>query len=190
MEWFRIPESFLATAVNGQVFRDPMGTFSQIRSILKDFYPLDVMKKKLAARAAVMAQAGQYNYPRCMKRGDSYAAYLACGEFVRAALSAIYLLNERYMPFYKWAFRGADELKILSGTVHELKELVLLSDEMENRSRKEWLIEDICIEVGRELNRKGFTRTTDAFLQSHGEELMRSIRDQRLSSLPIMVDCR
>lgn len=190
LEWFRIPESFLATAVNGQVFRDPMGTFSQIRSILKDFYPLDVMKKKLAARAAVMAQAGQYNYPRCMKRGDSYAAYLACGEFVRAALSAIYLLNERYMPFYKWAFRGVDELKILSGTVHELKELVLLSDEMENRSRKEWLIEDICIEVGRELNRKGFTRTTDAFLQSHGEELMRSIRDQRLSSLPIMVDCR
>ena len=190
MEWFRIPESFLATAVNGRVFRDPLGTFSQIRNALRDFYPQDVLKKKLAARAAIMAQSGQYNYPRCMKRGDSCAAYLACGEFVRAALSAVYLLNERYMPFYKWAFRGAEELRILSGAVHDLKELVLLSDDVENRSRKEWLMENICVEVGREMNRRGFTRTTDAFLQSHAEELMRSIGDQTLGSLPVMADCR
>ena len=31
MEWFRIPERFLATAVNGQVFVDNNGRFSQIR---------------------------------------------------------------------------------------------------------------------------------------------------------------
>ena len=37
-----------------------------------------------------MAQAGQYNYGRCMKRGDSQAAYLACGEFIRTSRSIIY----------------------------------------------------------------------------------------------------
>ena len=55
-----------------------------------------------------MAQAGQYNYGRCMKRGDSQAAYLACAEFIKTAMSAVYLLNEAYMPYYKWIFRGAE----------------------------------------------------------------------------------
>lgn len=188
MEWFRIPQNFLATAVNGRVFCDPLGEFSQIRNTLKNFYPQDVLKKKLAAKAVLMAQSGQYNYPRSMKRGDSCAAYFACGEFVKTALSAIYLLNETYMPFYKWAFRGAEELTVLKGAVHELKELILLPDDTENRSRKEWLMENICVETGRELNRRGLTRTTEAFLQSHGEELMRTIEDSRLRNLHIMVD--
>lgn len=189
VEWFRIPERFLAIATNGQVFCDYLGQFSQIRSSLKEFYPQDVVKKKLAARAAIMAQAGQYNYPRCMKRGDQRAAYFACGEFVKAALSAIYLLNEQYMPFYKWAFHGAEELKVLRGALRDLKELVLLSDHVENRSRKEWLMENISIETGREFNRRGFTLTTDSFLQSHGEELMKNIGDSRLQNLHIMADC-
>lgn len=189
LEWFRIPERFLATATNGQVFCDHKGTFSQIRSALKEFYPQDVLKKKLAARVTIMAQSGQYNYPRSMKRGDLYAAYFACGEFVKAALSAVYLLNEQYMPFYKWAFRGAEELRILKGSVAQLKELAMLADSMENRSRKEWLMENISIETGRALNQKGFTLTTESFLQSHGEELMRGIHDNRLKNLHIMADC-
>ena len=48
MEWFRIPERFLATVTSGEVFDDHQGTFSQIRSTLKGFYPEDVLKKKLA----------------------------------------------------------------------------------------------------------------------------------------------
>lgn len=189
MEWFRIPEGFLATAVNGQVFRDPPGEFSRIRNALKGFYPKDVLRKKLAARAAVMAQSGQYNYLRSMKRGDGCAAYFACGQFVKTALSAVYLLNEAYMPFYKWAFRGAEELTVLKGAVKDLKELALLPDNGETRSRKELLIENVCAEIGRELNRQGFTRTTESFLQAHGEELMRSIGDARLKNLHIMADC-
>ena len=115
MEWFRIPERFLATVTSGEVFDDHQGTFSQIRSTLKGFYPEDVLKKKLAARCAVMAQAGQYNYGRCMKRGDSQAAYLACAEFVKTAMSAVYLLNEAYMPYYKWIFRGAEKVSCAPG---------------------------------------------------------------------------
>ena len=113
MEWFRIPEHFLATVTNGQVFMDRLGQFTDIRTALLGYYPEDVLRKKLAARCAVMAQAGQYNYPRCIKRGERSAAYLACAEFIKAALSAVYLLNRRYMPFYKWSFRGTDDLPLL-----------------------------------------------------------------------------
>ncbi len=188
MEWFRIPERFLATATNGEVFVDHLGVFSQIRAALKGFYPEDVLKKKLAARCAVMAQAGQYNYGRCMKRGDSQAAYLACAEFVRTAMSAIYLLNEAYIPYYKWMFRGAAHFTVLQDAVQLLAELTQITDRPENGARKEQMIERICISTGNELNRRGFTRSTEAFLQAQGEELMRGIRDARLKDLHIMVD--
>ena len=39
--------AFLATVTNGEVFVDYLGTFSQIRSALKAFYPEDVLKKKV-----------------------------------------------------------------------------------------------------------------------------------------------
>ena len=189
MEWFRIPERFLATAVNGEVFMDNAGDFSGIRSMLQTFYPEDVLKKKLAARCAVMAQAGQYNYGRSIKRGDSQAAYLACGEFVKTAMSAVYLLNDSYMPYYKWIFRGAQQLNVLRDAVEKLRKLTLIPDTESNGRRKELIIEDISVNIGRELNRRGLTRTTEAFLQTHGEELMRSIRDNRLRNLHIMADC-
>lgn len=105
-QWRRVPEAFLATATNGQVFADPQGHFTAIREKLLRFYPEDVRIKKIVARAAVMAQAGQYNYPRCLRRGDTVAAQLALAEFTRAALSMVYLLNRRYAPFYKWMHRG------------------------------------------------------------------------------------
>ena len=55
---------------------------------------------------------------------------------------------------------------------------------MENGQKKEHLIESVCVDIGRELNRRGFTRTTEAFLQAHGEELMRNIGDNRLRESP------
>lgn len=135
-----------------------------------------------------MAQAGQYNYGRCMKRGDSQAAYLACGEFIRTAMSAVYLLNEAYMPYYKWVFKGAARFNILKDAVQLITELTQIVDRPENAGYKMQVIEKVCISVGNELNRRGFTRSTDAFLQVHGEELMRSIHDARLKNLHIMAD--
>lgn len=188
MEWFRIPERFLATAVNGQVFYDNWGEFSKIRRILLDFYPEDVLRKKLAARAAIMAQSGQYNYLRCCRRSDYRAAFLACGEFVNAALSAVYLLNGAYIPFYKWAFRGTEALTTLQDAISDLSQLTSLQDCYENQTKKQLLIENICVQVGRELNRRGFSSTGEAFLQVHCPEIMAGIRDERLRNLHVMAD--
>lgn len=188
MEWFRIPEEFLAICTNGQIFWDAPGIFSEWRNELLAFYPQDVVKKKLAARCANMAQAGQYNYGRSMRRGDQHAAYLDCGIFVRNALAAIYLLNEHYAPFYKWIFRGTEHHRLLRETVDKLKMLTLLADTPENASEKEGLIEQICVDIVGALNSRGFTRTSEPFLQVQAEELMRSIADSRLRALHILAD--
>lgn len=187
-EWFWIPERFLSIATNGEVFLDESGEFSKARKELLNFYPEDVWIKKLAARVAVMAQAGQYNYPRSTARGDFAAAYLSCGEFVSAALSAIYLLNKVYMPFYKWAFRKGEELLWLKRSMANLRELIGLPDNMQTAKTKEDLIEAICVEVAGELNGRGLTSVRDDFLQNHLGELMAGIQDQRLRGLHVFAD--
>ena len=60
-----------------------------------------------------MAQAGQYNLLRSLKRGETATAMLAAARFSEQAVSMTFLLNKRYMPFYKWAHRGVEQLPIL-----------------------------------------------------------------------------
>lgn len=180
-EWRRVPEAFLATATNGTVFADPSGHFTAIRDRLRQFYPEDVRIKKIVARAAVMAQAGQYNYPRCMKRGDTVAAQLALAEFTKAALSMVYLLNRRYAPFYKWMHRGLRGHPRLPRAGEQLEALWRAhGDEAGER------IEGICLTVVGELRRQGLTSRTDAFLQEHCMEMMEHIEDPALRRAHIM----
>lgn len=185
MEWLRIPDRFLAMAVNGEVFYDPSGIFSDIRRQLQNFYPEDVLKKKLAAKCAMMGQAGQYNYGRCIRRGMYETAGLSCSQFVMAALGAIYLLERTYMPFYKWVFRGAEEFQEWKETVEELKQVIRLSD-IQDHAKKMLLIERICIQVRDALFQRGWSEGEDSFMQSHAEHIMERIKDPVLRSLPIM----
>ena len=108
-----MPEQFLAVSTNGAVFSDRLGAFTAFREALLGFYPEDVRLKKIAARCMGMAQAGQYNLLRSLKRGETATAMLAAARFSEQAISMTFLLNKRYMPFYKWAHRGVEQLPIL-----------------------------------------------------------------------------
>ena len=111
-EWLAVPEHALAEAVNGEIFSDPFGEVTEIRRRLA-FWPEDIRRKKLAGQLLLMKQAGLYNYPRILRHGDPAAAQLAVCEFARAAMGAVFLLNRRYRPFYKWQFRALRELPLL-----------------------------------------------------------------------------
>ena len=80
-QWLRIPEHYLAGVTNGALFREGDGEFVRIRAALA-VQPEDVRKKKLAGRLLLAAQAGQYNYPRCLRHGETGAAQLAVLRFV------------------------------------------------------------------------------------------------------------
>lgn len=198
MRWLYLPEEKLAAAVSGEVFSDPLGEFSAIREILSAYYPEDVRVKKIAARAAVMAQSGQYNYARCMRRGESAAAALALGEFLRAAMSMLYLLNRAYAPFYKWMFRGLEGLPRAGAARPLLKELaetafqgdawrVRAENPYVNRlDRRVELIEEICRLVIAELRAQGLTGGSDDFLERHTGEIMERIRDPGLRACHVL----
>lgn len=190
VEWLFAPETSLSTVTNGTVFEDHGGEFTRIRNGLLDFYPEDVRLKKLAARMAMLSQTGQYNYERCMKRNEYAAAYLACGEFIRTAVSTVYLLNRRYMPFYKWMFRGMEELLRLRDVKPMLEQLASMPDIHENTKNKVSIMEGICVKIRDELETQGIVKGPDPFLNSHCRDVMSLISDPRIRNLPVMFDGR
>ncbi len=164
--WSEMEDEKLAMAVNGEVFDDPLGEFSAIREQLQNGIPFAVWKRRLANAVALTAQAGQYNYGRCKKRNDIVAANLALDEFVREGMRTAYLLNRRYMPYYKWAWRGLENLERLS----ELKPLFeqVLSSEGERES----VVEEICARLLEELKRQNLTYGEETFLELHVERIL------------------
>lgn len=182
-EWLRVPESSLATAVNGAVFKDPGESFTKIRNRLLYECPEDIRIRRITVRAAAMAQAGQYNYMRCWKREDRIAALLALSEFVRAGLSMVYLLNRTYAPYYKWMYRGIKDLPVLSRAYDLFGRLA----RAQGGEETEGIIERICLIVAAELRRQGLTEEKDSFLDTHCEPMLDRIKEQRIRNMPVAV---
>ena len=199
--WLHLPVHQLACATNGGVFADPLGEFSAIRHAIAE-YPEDVRIKKIAAHAALMAQSGQYNYARAMRRGDSVAAALALSAFVQSAIHIVYLLNRRYTPYYKWMFCGMQSLPLLAPEVAPLIESLAeigaqkeawahqdapgFNPYVNNQDRKVQCIERICALTIRALEAQGLTSLRDDFLEPHAWEIMKRIQDPVLRHCHVM----
>ena len=201
VEWLYIPEHFLSTATNGEVFRDDLGDFSKMRNYLLSYYPEDIRIKKIAARAAMMSQSGQYNYSRSMLRGETVAARLAIDEFVRNTMLMVYLLNRKYAPYYKWMHRGMENFKILPDIRSMIDKLAKLPIKRESWLKNDlsyWkynlnmddeavnLIETICSMVVKELKNQSLTDKSDDFLENHTSSIMSRIRDEKIKSMHVM----
>ncbi|MBP5269924.1 MAG: DUF4037 domain-containing protein [Clostridia bacterium] len=122
-EWLRVPEFYLAEAVNGEVFRDDCGVFSDIRASLSAF-PRNVLLKRLAGTLVSAAQAGVYNYERCEKRCDSDAARYSLFLFAKEAVSALHMIKGVYTPYYKLMFRSLGRLGLPDGVQSDLSFII------------------------------------------------------------------
>ena len=172
-------------ANHGEVFEDGLGEFTAVRNALLPCYPEDVRLKKLAARAATMAQSGQYNYHRLMRRGDVFGARLALAEFLNAALSMLYMLNFRYEPFYKWQFAGAEGLVAMSEALPYLKDIAASS----TRRDADAIARDIeaasAVAIS-ELRLQGLTDAEGDYLEPHAYSIMSKIEDPEIRGLHVM----
>ena len=186
LQWLYLPSHALAEASNGQVWRDDWGEFSAERKIILDGMPEDVRIKKLAAAVLIMAQAGQYNYSRCLKRGEEGAAMLAMHEFVKAASTVIFLLNRRHMPYYKWSFRAMAELPLLGSMKEALEFLLTGENDGAGQRLKAQLVEDVCAAVVKELQAQRLTCGSWDYLEKHAIDMHGHIRNQSLASLHIL----
>nr|WP_193312334.1 DUF4037 domain-containing protein [Bifidobacterium leontopitheci] len=187
-EWLMLDEATLAAATNGAVFADPLGAFLAARQGFKQM-PDDVRLSLISRRLGMMAQAGQYNVPRMLDRGDGAAAWLSIDEFVNAAASLVFLFNDPltagYLPYYKWRFAALRRLSgrmatRLADVCGQLETLLRLSSAAcfggagfgeggkgaaPAVRQVEATIETICGEVVAELTRDGLTRSDETFLE-------------------------
>lgn len=185
-QWMALPSYALAEATNGEVWRDDSGVFSASRNALLHGMPEDVRLKKLAAGLVMMAQSGQYNYPRCVRHGEYGAAMLALCEFVNSACASIFLLNRRHMPYYKWQLRAMDSLEKLSDMRPALEFLLTGENDADGRVVKSGVVEDICAAVIRELQAQGLTHGSWDYLEPHAFETAEHIVSPELRMMHIM----
>jgi hypothetical protein len=176
-EWLRIPEQNLATCTNGKVFSDSLGEFSRWRQALLAYYPEDVRLKKIASLCITIAQTGQYNFMRSMKRGEVFSASYSAVKFCTDAIGLVFLLNRRYAPFYKWLHRAVGDLPVLGREIHGRVAELLDFDEPR---RKADLMEDMSVLLAEEFRRQGLSQSSSDFLLDHAPLVHEKISDPQL----------
>ncbi|MBQ6522248.1 MAG: DUF4037 domain-containing protein [Atopobiaceae bacterium] len=184
-QWLTVPEHALAEATNGEIWLDNLGEVTRIRTGLAS-WPEDVRRKKLAGQLLLMAQAGQYNYTRCIAHGEVAAAQLAAFEFSRAAIGAIFLLNRSYQPYYKWAFRALRSLPVLSIEAELLEYLITTGNDGEMAEEKAAVLEGISADVIDELIDQGLTKAVCGDLEKHAYSVNDGVEDAELRNAHIL----
>ena len=184
-QWLQLPEQALAEATNGEVYFDNRGDVTRIRQALACF-PEDVRRKKLAGQLLMMAQAGQYNYRRCIAHGEPAAAQLAVCEYVKSTMAAVFLLNRRYRPYYKWSFRAMRRLPKLPLLAELLEYLLTTGNEAETAGEKYDVIESIASDVIAELMEQGLTKAVCGDLEKHAYSVNDGIPDAVLRNAHIL----
>ncbi|MBO4364674.1 MAG: DUF4037 domain-containing protein [Eggerthellaceae bacterium] len=185
-QWLQVPSHALAEAVNGWVFYDGSGELTRIRANLAH-YPEGIRRKKLAGHLLLAAQAGQYNYLRCIRHGEMGAAQLAVIAFTQSAMEVIFLLNDVYQPFYKWRFRAMRALPKLA-LLAELFEYLITTDNTDRLAQDKYeVIEGIAADLIDELSKQGLTKANCADLEKHAYSVNDSIADGNLRNMHILI---
>ena len=184
-DWLGIPSNSLNEAVNGRVFHDKRGEFTAVREALS-VMPEDVRLKKLAGHLLLMSQSGQYNYQRCLDHGEEGAAALAACEFARNAVSAVFLINGAYEPYYKWSFRAMRELKILPELEETLTDIISTPNDPETSFEKYNKIEDVCTAVIGALMDEEITSAACGDMEKHAYSVNDHVKDGSLRNMHIL----
>ena len=184
LDWLTISESYLFEVTNGEIFFDNYGEFSEIRNRIMNM-PEDIRLKKLAGNMLLMAQSGQYNYGRCLSHGETGAAQLAVIEFVNAAMKTVFLLNKKYMPYYKWSFRAMRDLKLFSTFSDSFEYLLTSENDSVTAQTKTDVIEDIASMIIGYLIDNEMTKAICGDLEKHAYSVNDSISDPNIRNMNI-----
>ena len=183
--WNDLDNSCLATAVNGEVFRDDLGVFSAFREFLLDYYPEDIWRIRIAEELHSFSAALQVNYARCMTRGDVVAASVCKLRGLESAMQLFFLMKREYPPYYKWTYRRLTEIDREGAFSSLLRDLSLRScntgawegrpynpDKLNTDDEVVVITEKLASHIVRMLGQRGFIRSTDPYLEKYVDEVL------------------
>ncbi len=178
-QWLSLDHSCLATAVNGEVYRDDLGEFTAFRNLLLNYYPDRVWRIRIAEKMHIYSASLQVNYARCMTRGDTVAAQICKVKGMEAAMELFFLLKRIYPPYHKWTYRALQELDEkgeFSARIRELSDtpcnLEAWEDTRYHPNRQNYkdrivsLSEDIGYDLAEMLKLSGFTKRMNPYLEA------------------------
>ncbi len=178
-QWMQLDHACLATAVNGEIFRDDPGAFSAFRKLLLDYYPERIWRIRIAEKMHEYSAALQVNYARCMTRKDTVSAQICKVRGMEAAMELFFLLKRTYPPYYKWTFRALkdiDEKGEFTARIRELADekcnLEAWEDTRYHPNRQNFkdrivsLSEDIGYDLTELLKMEGFINRMNPYLES------------------------
>jgi len=188
--WREMDHSCLATAVNGEVFRDDLGAFTAFRKILLAYYPDRIWKERIVEELHKFSAALQVNYARCMSRGDHVTAELCRLHGLEAAMQLFFLLKRKYPPYYKWTYRKLSELDqrgLFSRRITELSEARADANVWEGKTYSAKYLnlsdpvvlasERIAEEVVKLLKEHELVSDSDPYLERHVDTIIQSINN-------------
>ena len=184
-KWLTIPEHYLLEATDGKIFRDDLGIVTDVRKKLA-YFPEDVRLKKLAGALMLAEQASNYNYERLLTRGDTAAAQLAIGEYVREVISVIFLLARRYKPFYKWQFRALDDLPAYAPLIEDLESLLSTGNTVGEAIEKRSRIRRVNATLSEAIRAEGLSDYDGLHLDAFAYCVNGKIKDPSLRNMHIM----
>lgn len=186
--WLTVSDDRLATATNGEIYRDDLGIFTGIRSQLLSYYPEKIRRLKLAEQLYHFSQNAQSNYARCMVRNAYVTANICVSQGMKSAMAICYLLGRRYAPYYKWMRRGMEELDVLGevcGLLDKIAQTPCQKQAWEGKVHNPYSVngddivvsafEQIAALIAAELLSQGITDDENPFLDVHSKKIFAAI---------------
>lgn len=183
--WLYIEDQYFLEITGGKLFMDNLGTMTKIRNELA-YLPEDVRLKKLTGSLMMMGQSGQYNYMRCIERGETGAAQMAMAEFVKFAAQAIFLLEKCYMPYYKWSFRALREMDIPSELYEGLEYLISSGNGKYEVSHKQQIIARTADFIVQQLITQNLSRHPTNYMDVQAQVVNDHIKDVNIRNMHLM----
>ncbi len=184
--WRKMDHSCLATAVNGEVFRDDLGIFSGFRKTLLEYYPDVIWRERIANTLHEYSASLQVNYSRCMARKDTVAAEICKATGIHAAMELFFLLKRVHPPYYKWTFRALTEIDDEGSFARHIKELAetpcslsaweyirYMPDNLNMSDKIVVISEQIAEMLGEMLLASGLSADNDPYLEKHVNEVLK-----------------
>ena len=121
-------------------------------------------------------------------KGEKLDRFLRLALLVLAcmACAAIFLLNERYLPYYKWQFRALRELPCLSELAQPLEFLLTTGNDEPLAAQKAARIEEIAFRTITALQEQGLTQAICGDLEKHAYSVNDQITDSNLRNAHIL----
>lgn len=133
-EWLNLPEEDIIHVVNGKVWHDPVGHFSEIRQTLNGYYPEPVWLRRMAHWCRYFSGMGTYALKRALLRDNELFAAISFGKAIRWGIQLAFLIERRYFPYDKWLFAYFQQLpRLYTPLAPIVDEAVSLSSSWERK---------------------------------------------------------